>query len=211
MKTNLTNFIVFAVLIAIIVLQRECSSPECPPCTVKTDTIRVIDTVWVPLKVDTAYKPKKKKSVSSDSIPEAYKPVDTTCVALKDKYTELVKKMTTQNIYEDSIRIDSLGYITIIDTVQHNELQNRRAVANLKIPYIKENVYVTSRVVEPPVRQLYVGGGISTSKYITNTTAEAGLLLKTKKDHIYGAQVGITSNGLLMYGFQTYWKISLKK
>lgn len=211
MKANLTNLIVFAVLIAIIILQRECSSSECPPCTVKTDTIRVIDTVWVPIKVDKKYKPKKKKSISSDSIPEAYKPVDTTCVALKEKYAELVKKMTTQNIYEDSIRIDSLGYITIIDTVQHNELQNRRAVANLKIPYITEKVYVTNRIVEPPVRQLYVGGGISTSKYITNTTAEAGLLLKTKKDHIYGAQVGITTNGLLMYGFQTYWKISLKK
>jgi hypothetical protein len=211
MKTNLSNLIVFAVLIAVIILQRECSSSDCPPCTVKTDTIRIVDTVWVPLKIEKKSKPKLKKSHSSDSIPEAYKPVDTTCVALKEKYTELVKKITTQNIYEDSIHVDSLGYIMITDTVQHNELQNRRAVANFKIPYIKENVYITKRIVEPPVRQLYVGGGISTSRYLNYATAEAGVLFKNKRDQIYGAQVGVTGNGLLVFGFQTYWKISLKK
>lgn len=210
MKTNLSNLIVFAVLIAIIILQRECSNAPCPPCETKTDTVRIVDTVWVPIKVEKKTKPKLKKSHATDSIPDRYKPVDTTCVAIKKKYEEVVKELTTQNIYEDSIQVDSLGYITIIDTVQYNYLQHRKAVANFKIPYIKENVYVTKRIVEPPVRQLYIGGGISTSRYLNYATVEAGLLYKNKKDQIYGAQVGITGNGILVFGFQTYWKIKLK-
>ena len=59
MKTNLSYLVVIAALLVIIVLQRECSSPTpCPPCTGKIDTVRIIDTVWVPLKVTKKTKPK---------------------------------------------------------------------------------------------------------------------------------------------------------
>ena len=61
MKTNLSYLILVAVLIAIIILQRECSSPaSCPPCSDHIDTVRIIDTVWVPLKIEKKTKPKTK-------------------------------------------------------------------------------------------------------------------------------------------------------
>jgi len=211
MKTNLTNLVIIAVLIVIIILQRECSSPECPPSTVKIDTVRIVDTVWVHIKDEKTYKPKKKKSIPPKKIADTLKLSDTTYQSLAYKYVELSRKLSTQNIYEDSIKVDSLGYITIIDTVQYNELQKRKAIVDFKIPYIKENVYITKRIVEPPTRQLYVGGGISTTTYLNNVTADVGVLFKTKQDHIYGTRVGVTSNGILTFGFQSYWKIRLKK
>jgi len=65
----------------------------------------------------------------------------------------------------------------------------------------------------PPKRQLYVGGGLD-GTYINKTpninVAKAGLLFKTKKDQIYGVTVGVSINGYLVYGIQSYWKIKLK-
>lgn len=212
MKTNLSYLILVAVLIAVIVLQRECSSPApCPPCPDHIDTVRIVDTVWVPLKIQKKTKPKIKKSIPPRVIADTFKLPDTTCQTLAKKYNEVVKEMSTQNIYEDSIHIDSLGYIMLTDTVQYNKLQNRKATANLRIPHTKETVYVTNRFTAKSVRQLYIGGGISTSQYLNNITAEAGLMLKTKRDNLYGAHIGMTSGGLVMYGFQTYWKIRLIK
>jgi hypothetical protein len=212
MKTNLSYLVVIAALIAIIVLQRECSSPTpCPPCVGKIDTVRIIDTVWVPLTVKKKTKPKIKRSIPPVAIADTFNLKDTTYQSLAYKYVDVVKQLSTQNIYEDSIHIDSLGYITVTDTVQYNKLQNRTAVSNLRVPHVVEKVYVKERILEPKVRQLYIGGGISTSKYLTNTTAEAGLLFKTKRDNIYGGHIGMTVDGLVMYGFQTYWKIQLHK
>jgi hypothetical protein len=212
MKTNLSYLVLIAVLIAVIVLQRECSSPTpCPPCIGKIDTVIIRDTVWVPLKVTKKTKPKLKKSIPPVVIADTFKLPDTTYQSLANKYNQVVKEISTQNIYEDSIHIDSLGYITVTDTIQYNKLQNRTAVATLRVPHVTEKVYVKETLEPKPVRQLYIGGGISTSKYLTNTTAEAGLLFKTKRDNIYGGHIGMTVDGLVMYGFQTYWKIQLHK
>ena len=212
MKTNLSYLLIIAALLVVILLQRECNNPKpCPPCIGKVDTVKTVDTVYVTVKAELKSKPKLKKKVPPVSIPDTLKPVDTTYNALAEKYTAVVKEYSTQNIYEDSITVDSVGYIILTDTVQYNKLQSRKGSAVLNIPHIKERVVVTEKVVQPAVRQLYIGGGISTSKYLTNTTAEVGLLYKTKRDNIYGTHVGMTVGGLVMYGFQTYWKIQLKK
>jgi len=38
-----------------------------------------------------------------------------------------------------------------------------------------------------------------------------GAILKTKKDHIWGVNVGINSNQQIIYSVQTYWKLSFRK
>ncbi len=212
MKTNLSYLLIIAVLLAIIVLQRECNNPTpCLPCTNQVDSVRTVDTVYVPVKVDVSSKPKIKKKKPSVSIPDSLKPVDTTYKALAEKYKSVVKEYATQNIYEDSINIDSVGYIILTDTVQYNKLQSRKGIAVLNMLHIKERVVVTERIVQPAVRQLYVGGGLNASQNASIIAGQGGVLYKTKHDHIYGITVGIVNTGQLFYGFQTYWKIRLKK
>jgi hypothetical protein len=36
------------------------------------------------------------------------------------------------------------------------------------------------------------------------------LLYKNKKDQIFGASLGINTNGSVVYGVSSYWKIKLK-
>ena len=210
MKFNTSLFIVIVALLAIIFFQRECESPSVPTGSAKRDTVRVVDTVYIPAKVEKTSKPKVKKSIPGN-IPDSLKPVDTTYQALLSKYNKLVKAHVAQNIYEDSISLDSLGTLKVIDTLQFNLLGKRKIIADLKIPKIVEKVTITETLTAPPVRQVYVGFGIYAPQSIMGAGANTGLLYKTKKDNIYGLTVGVNTSGTVLYGVQYYWKISLKK
>lgn len=203
-------FIVIAALLGIIFFQRECKSPPAPTGSVKRDTVRIVDTVYIPAKIEKTSKPKIKTSIPG-KIPAGLKPVDSTYQALLKKYNELVKAHVAQNIYEDSISLDSLGSLKVIDTLQFNLLGKRKVLADLKIPKIVEKVTVTETRVLPPVRQVYAGFGIYAPQSIIGAGANAGLLYKTKRDDIYGVTIGVNTSGKVLYGVQYYWKISLRK
>lgn len=196
---------IIAVLAAIIFLQRACT-PKCPTVT---EMIPVYDTI---LKHDTSVVVKKMKITSHDTtyIPEdPIYMLDTNCDLVKERFNKVVKMHTTKNMYIDTILIDTFGKIYVYDTVQFNTLGNRGIVKNYTIPIITRYV----KVPIAPKRQLYIGGGLD-GTYINKTpninVAKAGLLFKTKKDQIYGASVGVSVNGYLVYGIQSYWKIKLK-
>ena len=77
---------------------------------------------------------------------------------------------------------------------------------NLKYPIITNTVIVP----EKKKLQLYVGGGIQGQKSGIINQINANLLLKTKKDHIYGGSFGVNLLGEFQFGVQSYWKIKLK-
>ena len=196
---------IIAVLVAIIFLQRACT-PKCPTVT---EMLPIYDTI---LKHDTSVVVKKMKITSHDTtyIPEdPIYMLDTNCDLVKERFNKVVKMHTTKNMYIDTILIDTFGKIYIYDTVQFNTLGNRGIVKNYTIPIITRYVKVPSA----PKRQLYVGGGLD-GTYMNKTPniniAKVGVLYKTKKDQIYGVTVGVSINGYLVYGIQSYWKIKLK-
>ena len=197
---------IIAVLVAIIFLQRACT-PKAPTVT---EVNTIYDTI---LKHDTSVVVKKMKITSHDTtyIPEdPIYMLDTSCDLVKARFQKVVKAHTTKNMYVDTILIDTFGKIYVYDTVQFNTLGNRGIVKNYTIPVITKTIKVPAE----PKRQLYVGGGLD-GTYINKTpminVAKVGMLYKTKKDQIYGASVGVSINGYLMYGIQSYWKIKLKK
>lgn len=198
---------IIAVLVIIILLQRACT-PQGPTKVIPQITY---DTI---LKHDTSVVVKKMRINHRDT---TYIPEDPIYMfdtadneAAKETFNRLVKKHTTKNMYIDTILIDTFGKVFIYDTVQFNELGRRGIVKNYTIPIITKCI----KVPEEPKRQVYIGGGLD-GTYINKTvninTAKAGVLYKTKKDQIYGATVGISINGYLVYGVQSYWKIKLKK
>lgn len=202
-KNNLLSFIVI-ILIAILFLQR-CGGGE--QTTGQQAPIIIKDTVWV-IKDSVVYsKPQLVKTIQSDSIiREYYRLPDTVSYhTLLSSYNQLVEKYLETNIQVDSLKIDSLGYVQVRDSVSRNLVLGRSYNYNLRYPYIKETIYVPAK----PKTQVYIGGGISGTVRAKVNQIDAGLLLKNKKDQIFGIKVGVNTLGEVTYGLQSYWKIKL--
>ena len=190
------------VLIVIILFQRN-------GCTYIKDkqpeVVTVHDTTWQ-VHDSLIIKKLKIKETIHETIqtPPEYI-ADTSYPKLKAQYDALVVAYLAKNIYADTLKLDTLGYVAIADTLQKNELQNRSYKYNYKIPTIHTTTTITKYA--PLKSQLYIGGGVIGNKASGVTNLNAGLLLKTKKDQIYSVIVGTNVEGQINYGFQTFWKL----
>ena len=202
MKINFNNILSIAILIlaVIIVLQRSNSSPD-----IIEKPIVIRDTIWQKKDSVIYTSPKVVQTIPVKIISEKYLP-DPNYDKLVLQYQELVKLHLAKNIQKDSVQIDSIGFIKVTDTVQNNIVQNRKWEYNIKYPIIKETI------IEPPkkINQLYIGGGLQGNQYNIINSVNGGLLYKNKKDQIYGLSVGINTNGQMLYGVSSYWKIKFK-
>ena len=200
-KKHFMNIVVLIVLL-IVFLQ------TCKKQTVQVDGPKIIrDTTWI-IKDSTIYsKPQVVKTITVpvEQWSTEYLP-DTNYSRLLKQYTELADKFLASNIHADSVKIDSIGYVHIKDTVSKNLLTGRSTHYNLKYPIVKETLIVP----EKKRNQLYVGGLLQGARSNPVDGISTGALFKTKKDQIYGATAGINSRGQVQYGVQIYWKIKLK-
>ena len=202
MKINFNNILSIAILIlaVIIVLQRSNSSPD-----IIEKPIVIRDTVWQKKDSVIYTSPKVVQTIPVKIISEKYLP-DPNYDKLVLQYQELVKLHLAKNIQKDSVKIDSIGFVKVIDTVQNNIVQNRKWEYNIKYPIIKETVIQPSK----KVNQLYIGGGLQGNQYNIINSINGGILYKNKKDQIYELSVGINTNGQVVYGVSSYWKIKFK-
>ena len=202
MKINFNNILSIAILIlaVIIVLQRSNSSPD-----IIEKPIVIRDTIWQKKDSVIYTSPKVIQTIPVKIISEKYLP-DPNYDKLVLQYQELVKLHLAKNIQKDSVQIDSIGFVKVTDTVQNNIVQNRKWEYNLKYPIIKETI------IQPPkkVNQLYIGGGLQGNQYNIINSINGGILYKNKKDQIYELSVGINTNGQVLYGVSSYWKIKFK-
>jgi hypothetical protein len=211
---NLKN-IAIAVLIAIILLEYFNPGGKMPGRTIRIDgkayevIKHEIDTVDV---IKTKVVTKKGEDIYHETIVEkqvVIPAVIDTMALLKDYYSKV--------LYKDTLHLpDSLGTVSLIDTISQNKIFGRTFSANVKQRTIKE----TTIVKELPKTQVYYGftGGFNKADVVSNIGA--GLLIKTKKDKIYQLGVGVSNkigtdgtNGALSpyIGGGVYWKIKVKK
>jgi len=195
--------IIIIVLVLIILLQRYCNGKTISnEPTIETK----IDTIWK-VKHDTVVNTVKQTKVIHVPVPAdpKFHPSDDidTC---KARFNALLKDHLTKRVYNDTLKLDSLGTITIIDTVFMNTLGKRTKIYDYKIPVVTKIVTVTKH--DDPKRQLYIGGNMFGDKTKIQLVTP-GILYKTKKDHIYQANVGINFDGTITYGLGAYWKIKL--
>ena len=199
------NYILVGILVLIIFLQRSCSGDKTviadPKVEIKYDTVykHITDTVIkkVPVKSIVYIKPDGPEYTSGENID--------TCRA---RFNYLLKQHITRRVYQDTLKLDSLGTIVVIDTVWLNKLGKRTKIYDYKIPFVTKTVTITKE--KEPVRQLYMGGNIFGDKNALQLVTP-GVLYKTKKDQIYQANLGINFDGTFNYGVGAYWKISFKK
>jgi hypothetical protein len=201
------NKILVAVIAFLVLYTAFSKGGGCNSGARKSDTTIIRDTQWS-VHDTTIYKKLKGKTLHDTIATPLEYIADTNYPKLLAQYNDLLKKYMALVEFTDTVRIDTLGYVAITDTVNQNLLKGRSIRTNYKIPTITNTV--TIQHYEKPKAQLYYGGGIDLSPSFAPTGAHGGLLLKTKKDQLIGVQVGTGINGGINYGFSSYWKIKLK-
>jgi hypothetical protein len=146
---------------------------------------------------DTVYQEKTfTKFIKGNSIP--FVVLDTIYLidSIKDTIT-IVKDYNQVKVYSDTMRIDSLGYAYIQDTISQNKIQGRSFSANFNLPTI-----TITKLIEPKSKnQLYLGF-IGDLKHSNGQIGIGGsIALKTAKNTLYTATA--TMNG---YSFGYYKK-----
>lgn len=197
--------ILIGILVLIILLQRSCGgttiADDIPTVTVKTDTI------WK-TKHDTVTNTVKVIKIIHGAVPAdpQFHPSDDidTC---KVRFNKLLTEYLTTRVYADTLKLDSLGTIIINDTVFMNKLGKRVKIYDYKIPLVTKTVTITKPAELK--RQVYIGGNLFGDRTKLQLLTP-GILYKTRKDHIYQANIGINFDGTLTYGLGAYWKIKLK-
>ena len=211
---NIKN-IALLVLIAIVVFQQCGGNKKTTGEIVKVDGKKYelikheIDTIEV---VKTKVVTKKGTDIVHEVIlhDTAIKLIDIDTVALLHDYL-------AKYIYKDTLHLpDSLGEVSLIDTISKNKILGRTFNAKVKQREIKETLIVK----ELPKTQVYYGftGGFNKVDVVSNIGA--GVLIKTKKDKIFQLGLGVSNkvgtdgtSGVLspFIGGGVYWKIKFKK
>jgi len=154
----------------------------------KTEPIIIADTVY---QEKTFTKFIKGKSIPFVVLDTIYL-IDT----IKDTIT-IVKDYNQVKVYSDTMRIDSIGYAYIQDTISQNKIQGRGFSANFNLPTIT----ITKLIEQKSKNQLYLGF-IGDLKHSNGQIGIGGsIALKTAKNTLYTATA--TMNG---YSFGYYKK-----
>jgi hypothetical protein len=210
---NIKN-IALLILIAIVVFQQCGGNKTKTGEIVKIDGKKYelikheIDTIEV---VKTKVVTKKGEDIYHETIVEKevlIPAIIDTAALLKDYYSKV--------LYKDVLVLpDSLGTVSVIDTISQNKILSRTFNASVKQRTIKE----TTIVKELPKTKLFYGfeGGFNKADVVSHVGM--GILVNTKKDRIYNLGIGVanrvvdgTNGGLTPYiNGGVYWKIRVKK
>ena len=204
MKNIFKNFqsLIIIGLIIVIFLLRECRGEKSPiptePITVvkietKYDTIVETVPTYIP-KYKTRVKWKTKTVHDTIEIHDTI-PVDTASV---------LEEYFAAYAYTDTLKKDSVTFI-INDTISQNKILSRGIKYNLVYP---TTIIQTEREVNK--RELYVGFGLGGDRQQISY-AGSELILRTKKDKLYGVGIGVNNSFQPILTFKMNWKVKMPK
>ena len=130
---------------------------------------------------DTVYQQKTfTKFIKGKSIP--FVVLDTTYIIdqVHDTIT-IVKDYNQVKVYSDTMRIDSLGYAYIQDTISQNKIQGRGFSANFNLPTIT----ITKVIVPKPKNEVYLGVLGDLRTFDNKVGLGLGLGYKTAKNGLF--------------------------
>lgn len=189
-------------LLIVLLLVSRCNQPKPDP----QKPIITRDTVWISHTDTVKTKPKLVYTDPKVRIDSIFLP-DKDYEKLRKQYQDLLVLYFQRNVLKDTLKLDSLGNVYVTDTVSKNLISGRVYNYTIKYPKITETIKLPPK----PRNQLYIGGMLQGN--ITNPVSQinTGLMLKNKKDQLYGISAGMNMNGQLQLGISSYWKISFRK
>lgn len=201
MKTleKIAPYLVIVGLILVILYQEGCFGKKTTGDTLningkKYEVIKhEIDTLYE-TKTQTLYKKGKDIVHEVEVVKEIPANVDTASI-LKDYYSRV--------FYSDTFKLkDTLGYITVNDTISKNRVIGRKYYSSINVPTIKETLYLKELS-----NSWFVGPAIQ----LGNPASIGGdLHLKTKKDMLFGVGMGVNSSISPYLRGSVSWKIGKK-
>jgi hypothetical protein len=133
------------------------------------------------IDTDTVYQQKTfTKFIKGKSIP--FVVLDTTYLIdeVHDTIT-IVKDYNQVKVYSDTMRIDSLGYAYIQDTISQNKIQGRGFSANFNLPTIT----ITKVIMPKPKNEVYLGLLGDLRAFDNKVGLGLGLGYKTAKNGLF--------------------------
>jgi hypothetical protein len=130
---------------------------------------------------DTVYQQKTfTKFIKGKSIP--FVVLDTTYLIdeVHDTIT-IVKDYNQVKVYSDTMRIDSIGYAYIQDTISQNKIQGRGFSANFNLPTIT----ITKVITPKPKSEVYLGVIGDLRRFDNKVGLGLGLGYKTAKNGLF--------------------------
>jgi hypothetical protein len=189
---NIQNLLI-VVLVVFLLFQRGCSSNS---DGVEPKVITKVETKWDTITINKIeYIPKWVEKIvtiyENDTI-LINTPIDT---------LEVLKEYYAKNVYVDRIILDSLGIVTITDTISQNKIFSRSIVSDILIPTttITSDIYINSR-------ELYWGLNVAGRSSQINYLG-GGLLYKSKRKNIYGLGIGVNEGFQPIISASYYMKI----
>jgi hypothetical protein len=131
--------------------------------------------------IDTVYQQKTfTKFTKGKSIP--FVVLDTTYLIdqVHDTIT-IVKDYNQVKVYSDTMRIDSLGYAYIQDTISHNKIQGRSFKAEIS----EKTITVTKTIIPKPKNEVYFGVLNDLRAFDNKLGLGLGLGFKTAKNGLF--------------------------
>ena len=184
-KIDFKTIIIFGLIVGILCLRFCNVKPDGKVVTINGKPYEVIkhtiDTVYTPI-VQTVYK--KGKDIYKEVPVYVQLPGDVDTVqVIKDYYSKV--------IYKDTLKLkDSLGYVSITDTIFNNSILGRVWDSHINKITINDRMIVK----ELPKNQFYLGSELGLNNQTVFTSFSPSLLLKTKKDRIFSVGVGLGPN-----------------
>ena len=193
---DIRNLIIL-VLIVVILLLRQCSgdggeiTPSEPTIVTKVET--KYDTITIDKKV---YVPKWKTKIVTQ--------VDSILVNTPIDTLEVLKDYYAKNVFVDKIELDSLGFVTITDTIWKNTLFNRLVESEIIIP---TTTVTQTEYINP--REFYVGFGLNGTTKQFNYVG-GSILYRPRKKQAFGLGIGLNDQFQPIISTQFLWKLGKK-
>lgn len=186
--------IIITILVIIIILLSKCSGEQVETINIEPKKIveTIIQTDTVTVTKETIV-PKWRTKVVKDTI-KIEKLIEVDSLSIIQNYLE-------KYVYIDTIKIDTIGFLTLEDTIYKNEIIYRKPKIDIEIPI--KTVNLIEKVNE---REFYAGLGVRTTM---NKYTWMGLegSMRTKKGNLFLIGIGTDNNNNFSLGGSVHWKI----
>ena len=193
-KIDLKTVIIFGLVIVIFLLNMCSTDVSQDGKTVKiagkTYTVikHDVDTITIPVK-QIVYRDGKniyKENVIYKNIPSN---IDT---------NGIIKNYYSQVIYKDTLNLDdSLGYVSVVDTISNNSILKRKWESHVNKIIIKD----FSVVKELPKNQFFIGGFAGYNSQLSSIYLGPTIMLKNKKENTFNLGIAVgTGKEVLIQG-----------
>lgn len=132
---------------------------------------------------DTLYLP-QETIIIHDTLPAPPAKIIKVEVPVEIDTLAILQDYYSKYIYNNTYPLDSIGSVTVKDTISQNKIISRSLIFDYDIPLIRETVTVQPK----PQLQFYLGGGMN-----LNNSLYASALVVTKKNRIFTINGGIST------------------